>query len=261
MKIHRIYAVVLRFLFLFRRSYDRISDAFYWPTIDLLLWGLTSVYFRSIMPGASRVILVIMSGILLWIIVWRGQYEITVNLLEDLWNENLINMFVSPLRFIEWIIALIVIGIIKAFLSFSFAMFMAYLLYKVKIFFFGYYFIPIILLLIMTGWWVGFFVAGLILRFGTKVQTFAWTMVAVISPFSAIYYPLSILPNWAQIVAKITPTSYVFEGAREIIARGSVSPDKLIISLVLNVVYLFLSLWFLRRSFKKVLEKGLVKVY
>ncbi|PIX73911.1 ABC transporter, partial [Candidatus Roizmanbacteria bacterium CG_4_10_14_3_um_filter_33_21] len=54
MRIHRIYAVILRFMYLFRRSYDRISDAFYWPTIDLMLWGLTSVYFRSYMPDASK---------------------------------------------------------------------------------------------------------------------------------------------------------------------------------------------------------------
>jgi len=261
MKIHRIYAVVLRFLYLFRRSYDRMSDAFYWPTIDLLLWGLTSIYFRSYMPDASKIMLVIMSGILFWIIVWRGQYEITVNLLEDLWNENLINMFVSPLKFGEWIWAFLVIGVIKALMSFSFAMLMVFVLYKVKILFFGYYFLPIIALLLMTGWAVGFFVAGLILRYGTKVQTFAWTVVALISPFSAIYYPITILPNWAQTVAKFIPTSYVFEGAREIIIKGKISPDKLIISFILNCAYLILSLWFLRNSFNKVLNKGLVKVY
>ena len=39
------------------------------------------------------VVMIIISGILLWIIVWRGQYEITVNLLEDLWDKNLINIF------------------------------------------------------------------------------------------------------------------------------------------------------------------------
>ncbi len=135
MRVHRIYAVILRFMYLFRRSYDRISDAFYWPTIDLMLWGLTSVYFRSYMPDASKIMLVIMSGILFWIIVWRGQYEITVNLLEDLWNENLINMFVSPLKFGEWIMAFLIIGVIKAFMSFSFALVMAFILYKVNILF------------------------------------------------------------------------------------------------------------------------------
>ena len=261
MKIHRIYAVILRFMYLFRRSYDRISDAFYWPTIDLMLWGLTSVYFRSYMPDASKVILIIMSGILFWIIIWRGQYEITVNLLEDLWNENLINMFVSPLKFGEWIMAFLIIGVIKAFMSFSFALLMAFILYKVNILFFGWNFIPIIALLIMTGWTVGFFVAGLILRFGTKVQTFAWTVVALISPFSALYYPVSILPVWAQTVAKFIPVSYVFEGIREIISKGKADPNKFYISFILNFVYLILSLWFLRNSFNKVLNKGLVKVY
>ena len=202
-----------------------------------------------------------MSGILFWIIVWRGQYEITVNLLEDLWNENLINMFVSPLKFGEWITAFLLIGLIKAFMSFSFALLMAFILYKVNILFFGWNFIPIIALLIMTGWAVGFFVAGLILRFGTKVQTFAWTVVALISPFSALYYPVSILPAWAQAVAKLIPASYIFEGIREIISKGKISPDKLYIGLSLNCVYLVLSLWFLRNSFNKVLNKGLVKVY
>jgi ABC-2 type transport system permease protein len=261
MSIRRIYAIVLRFFYLFRRSYDRMSDAFYWPTIDLLLWGLTSLYFRSYLPNASKVIMLIVSGILLWIIVWRSQYEITVNLLEDLWNKNLINIFAAPLKFWEWISAFIIYGIIKAIISLAFASGVAYLLYKVNLFTFGFYLIPFIFLLIMSGWWVGFFIAGMILRFGTKVQTFAWTFVALFSPFSAIYYPVSILPGWAQVVAKFTPMSYVFEGAREVINKGVLDANKLIICFVLNLVYLCLSLIFIRKSFDKVLEKGLVKVY
>ncbi|MCL4374291.1 ABC transporter permease [Patescibacteria group bacterium] len=261
MKLHRTYAIVLRYLYLFRRSFDRLSDAFYWPTIDLLLWGLTSVYFRTYIPNASTLIIMMVSGILFWIIVWRGQYEITVNLLEDLWNENLINIFVAPISFAEWVLAFVVIGVIKALVSFGFAMVVAFLLYRVKLFFFGWYFVPLIGLLIMTGWAVGFFVAGLILRFGTKIQTFAWTMVAVISPFSAIYYPVSVLPGWAQAVARVIPTSYVFEEARRVINRGTLDYRQLGISLALNLVYLTVGLVFLYRSFKAALNRGLVKVY
>ncbi|MBI2641158.1 hypothetical protein HYW87_01005 [Candidatus Roizmanbacteria bacterium] len=84
MKIHRIYAIILRYTYLFMRSFDRLSDAFYWPALDLFVWGLTSLYFRSFMPEASPVLLIILSGIVLWLIVWRRQYKITVNLLEDL---------------------------------------------------------------------------------------------------------------------------------------------------------------------------------
>ena len=261
MKINRIYAMVLRYLYYFRHSLDRMSDAFYWPTVDLLLWGLTSAYFRQHAVGGEKIILVIITGILFWLIVWRGQYEITVNLLEELWNKNLVNLFVSPLMLSEWVASVLIIGAIKGILSFSFALLVAFLLYKIKLFFFGFYFLPLVILLIFSGWWIGFLVAGIILRFGTKFQTLAWTGVMIISPFSAIYYPLSILPDWAQKIAMFVPTSYIFEGGREIINKGTLDWNKLWMSLGLNLVYLTFAIIFLRKSFDKVLEKGLVKVF
>ncbi len=260
MKIHRVYAIVLRYLFLFRRSFDRLSDVFYWPTIDLLVWGLTSTYLRSFAPDTSPIILIIVSGILLWLITWRAQYEISVGLLEDLWNQNLINIFVSPLKFSEWILAFLITGIVKALISVLFASGIAYLLYKVHVFSYGIYLLPFFLSLMLTGWAIGFFVSGLILRFGTRIQTLAWSFVAVFSPFAAIYYPVSILPNWAQLIAAFIPISYIFEGSREIISTGSMDINKLIISFLLNIVYLIFSVWFISNSFKKVLDKGLVKV-
>lgn len=261
MKLNRIYALVLRFTYLFRHSYDRIGDAFYWPTIDLMIWGLTSSFFETFAPNASQIILIVLSGHLFWLIVWRAQYEITVNLLEELWNRNMINIFVSPIRFSEWVASFIIVGITKAAMSFPFAMLVIYLGYKIKLLFFNWYFVPIIFLMFMTGWWVGFLVAGMILRYGTKVQTLAWTFAWLIGPFSAIYYPVSTLPLWAQKISYFVPSSYVFEGAREIINKGYTDPSKFYISFIINLVYLILSIAFLKSSFRKVLEKGLVKVY
>lgn len=260
MKLHRIYAICLRYFFLFRRSYDRLSDAFYWPTIDLLVWGLTSSYLKSLAPHASPIILIIVSGILLWLITWRAQYEITVGLLEDLWNKNLINIFVSPLKFSEWITSFIIVGILKAIVSVIFASVVAFLLYHVHILGYGIYLLPFFTSLMLTGWAIGFFVSGIILRYGTRVQALAWSFIAVFSPFAAIYYPLSILPHWAQVVASWLPLSYIFEGSRQIINTGHMDTSKLVISFVLNLFYLSLAFLYLYRSFKKVLNKGLVKV-
>lgn len=261
MKLHRIYGIILRHIFLFRHSINRFADAFYWPMMDLLLWGLTISYVKSLSPNPHNVVLVVISGILLWLIVWRGQYEITVNILEELWSKNLLNLFVSPLKLSEWIISLVILGIIKASLSVLFAGTVAFVLYKVGLFFYGLYLIPFIILLFMTGWWVGFIVAGIILRYGTKVEQFAWSAIYLIAPFSAIYYPLSILPGWAQKISMFIPTAYIFEGAREIIFKGTLDPNKLIMSFILNLICLILSVLFLRWSFKKVLEKGLIKTY
>jgi len=261
MKTSRIYAMVLRYFYYFRQSLDRMSDAFYWPVMDLLLWGLTGSYFKKMSGGNSTIMIMIISGILFWIIVWRGQYEITVNLLEELWNKNLINLFGSPLNLDEWMVSVIIIGLIKAFLSLSFALVLAFFLYKYNFFVYGFSLIPFILCLIMTGWWVGFLVAGIILRGGTRIQTLAWAAVAVISPFSAIYYPLSVLPLWAQKIASFIPTSYIFEGARLVLAQGYLDWHKILISFLLNIVYLVLAIVWLRKSFDKILRKGLVKLF
>lgn len=261
MKFHRIWGVILRYNYLFKHSLDRQVDAFYWPTVDLVIWGITSTYLAKQSTGIPFAVLMILSGIVLWIILWRGQYEFTVNILEDMWNKNLINMFASPLKLSEWISAFIILGIVKSAVSVSFAGLMAFLLYKVAIFAAGFKLLPFLFLLLMTGWWVGLLVGGLIVRFGGKVQNFAWSMVFLISPFSAIYYPLSALPDWAQKVALVVPSSYVFEGARQVILGGEVDVYKVIAAFVLNLLYLMLALLFFYRSFKKVLQKGLVKLY
>jgi ABC-2 type transport system permease protein len=260
MKTHRIFGIVLRYLFLFRHSFDRLSDAFYWPTMDLLLWGITSIYFRKYSQDGQMVTTMIISGILLWLIVWRGQYEISVNLLEDLWNKNLINIFASPISFYEWVSSFLILGIIKAILSFSYGAFIAFILYKVQIFTFGFGLLPIMFLLIMTGWWSGFIGAGIILRYGTKIQTVAWSLVTLLSPFSAIYYPLAILPQWAQKVALFVPTSYVFESARKVINQGYFDSRMFFVAFSLNVCYIILSIIYLRSSFNKALQRGLVKI-
>jgi ABC-2 type transport system permease protein len=244
----------------FKHSYDRLSDAFYWPVIDLLIWGLTSKYFISLAPDSGLIMTAVLSGLLFWIITWRGQYEITINLLTELWDKNLINLFVAPLKFSEWVASLIVIGILKAFISIVFASVIAYFLYDINILMFGIYLIPFFFLLIMTGWWIGITIAAIILRYGTKIQTLAWTVTWAVAPFSAIYFPVSILPDWAQKIAYIMPSSYIFEGMREIVFTNSLSMEKIWICLVLNVLYVSLSLLFLRNSFQKTLNRGLQSV-
>jgi len=248
-------------MYLFKHSLDRQSDAFYWPTVDLIMWGLTSSYIGAHSTDKTSAVLMVISGLVLWIVLWRGQYEITVNILEDMWNKNLINMFAAPLKLSEWMVSFISLGFVKAGVSLFYASLMAMLLYKVKIFTHGIQLIPFLFLLMMTGWWVGFFVGGLIMRFGGKVQNFAWSMVYLIAPFSAIYYPLSVLPHWAQKVAAFIPTSYIFEGSRELVLYGHLDGGKLLIAFSLNALFLAFSLWFFKGSFKKVLQKGLVKLY
>jgi len=55
--------------------------------------------------------------------------------------------------------------------------------------------------------------------------------------------------------------SYVFEEMRRVIVHDQVDNQSLFTAFALNIFYLILSAQYLRLSFNKVLERGLIKVY
>jgi ABC-2 type transport system permease protein len=260
MNFYRIYAIILRHIYIVPHNLNKVADLFYWPTLDLLLWGITSLFIKSLEPGLGSFVVMIVAGIIFWQIIWRGQIEITVNVLEEFWNQNLINLFITPLKFREWIAALMTIGFAKTLLELIFSMSLAFFLYQVNILQYGLKLIPFIALLLMSGWWIGMLVGSLILRFGTKLENLAWSVASAFSPFSAVYYPVTILPLWAQKIAWCLPTTYVFEGMRKVINQGTVDKNYLMISLGLNIFYLVIAIAVMNYNFRKALKNGLVKV-
>ncbi len=252
-------AVIVRHLYNFTHQLDRLSDSFYWPAMDLIIWGLTSQFVQG-GNKLSNIVLILLSGLVFWQVVWRGQYEIAVNFLEEIWSENLVNILSTPLRMGEWLAGVFVLSIVKMLMTVVFAIFLTFFMYKINLLAFGWLLIPFFASLLLVGWWVGLIVTGFLVLYGRQIQTFAWAGVYLLAPFSAIYYPLSSLPGWAQTVAKFLPSSYIFEGMRDVLTGGSIPTEKLIISFVLNAVYLFASILFFRWCFKKSLEQGLAKL-
>lgn len=254
---NRVSAMIYRYYVNMKHTYDRLTDMFYWPAMDLFLWGLTGLYFAKLNSNNPNTIIVILTGLIYWIVIWRTQYEVSINLLTEMWDQNLVNIFASPLRVTEWIISVIIFGFIKMFVSITFSAGLAFLLYQYPVFVYGFFLIPTIISLMITGWAVGFFVAGLLIQYGQRIQTIAWMGVVILAPFSALYYPVSVLPTWAQKVSLIIPSSYAFEGMREILFTGHASYDKLLISFLLNGIYLIFSIWFFISSFNKSKKLGL----
>ena len=92
MSIKRMWAVFLRY-FYFSAKLDAISDLFYWPAVDIFLWGITSIWIQQQDAQLPGVALAILTGLIFWQIVWRGNYEISVNILREFWDRNFINLF------------------------------------------------------------------------------------------------------------------------------------------------------------------------
>lgn len=254
---NRVIAMIIRYAINMRHSLDRLSDMFYWPLMDLFLWGLTGLYFARLNSQNFNSVEIILTGVVFWLVVWRGQYEINLNLLAELWDKNLVNIFVAPLNIFEWILSLLIFGFLKMLASLIFIAVASFILYKFNIFMYGFFIIPIIISLLLTGWAIGFVIASILIQYGQRVQTAAWVGGILLAPFSAIYYPLSILPTWAQKAALFVPSSYIFEGMREFISTGDISFEKFFISFSLNIIYLALSVWLFISMFKKSRRLGL----
>jgi ABC-2 type transport system permease protein len=69
---------------------------------------------------------------------------------------------------------------------------------------------------------------------------------------------VTVLPPVLRTLARYVPSSYVFEGMREVMATGRLPVGKLLWATGLNAVYLVLVTVFFYMIFRAVKEKGLL---
>lgn len=262
MSIRRIMAIVIRHMYLWPKSFERLMGTLGWPFLELTIWGLTMTYLQSNLMNSVSLVTVFLGALIFWQFITRTETETALNFLEEVWNKNLINIFASPLTKAEFLTSTIISNLIKLFLTATMLTTVAWFFYHFNIIkTFGLY-IPFLLVnLFLVGWTVSFFVIAMVLRFGYKAQELAWAITLVVQPFSAVFYPVSALPDWAQKIARFFPSSYVFEEMRHFLYEGKLNEINLLIAFILNIIYLFLSIWFFSAMFEKARELGkLVKL-
>ena len=97
----RINGLVLRYLYLYRRSLARAGEIFFWPIMDLLVWGFVSTYINQ----ENNVALFLLGSVIFWDVLYRSQQAITLSISEDIWVKNILNVFVSPVSIFELMVA------------------------------------------------------------------------------------------------------------------------------------------------------------
>lgn len=262
MSIKRIYAIVMRHLYVWPRNMDRLMGSFGWPILEITIWGLTMSYFQKNLINTVSLLTVVLGTVIMWQILARTQTEISIVFLDEVWNKNLINIFSSPLTKAEFLVSIVVLNLIKIIFTIMSLLAIGIFYYKFNLIrSFGIYMPFLLFNLFMMGWSVGFFVIGVIMRFGYRVQELAWAIFLVTQPFSCVLYPVSALPNWARPIAQALPSSYLFEEMRNILNKNPINVNNLYMSFILNVVYLVLSVWFFSSMFEQARKFGrLVKL-
>lgn len=256
MKWHRINALLIRHLYLYQRSFPRLMDVFYWPVMAILVWGFFSVYLQQRDVSNVNIVTVLLGALIFWEFLNQSQKAVSIAFLEDVWEKNLLNIFVTPLRVSEFLATTVLLGLVRIFLISIVMGVLAFFLYHFNLLLFGFFLIPFVANLLLFGWTLGIVTTAIILRYGTQAQILAFGFIVIIQPFSAVFYPVSALPYAFRIVAYLIPTTYVFEGMRVLINTGILPHSLLIMSFLMNVVYLILSLLFFYLMFKRAKVRG-----
>ena len=256
MKFHRINALLIRHLYLYKRSFPRIMDVVYWPLMEILIWGFLSVYIEKLNLGGWNAVTVLLGAVIFWDLLNQSQKAVSIAFLEEIWEKNLLNIFVTPLKVSEFLSASALIGFVRISLVGVIISALAYLFYHFNIFMIGFALVPFVLNLFIFGWGLGLFANAIILRFGTSAQILAWGFITLIQPFSAVFYPVSVLPALLQPLAYLLPSTYVLEGMRSVLATGVLPEGLLIGAFISNAIYLSLFVWFFYRMFAHVKRVG-----
>jgi len=233
-------------------------EIFYWPLLDLMLWGFVGLYLTRFKGSVPNFVAFFLGALILWDILFRSQQGISVSFLEDLWSRNLVNIFISPLSPVEYVLSLLVMSLIKLGLASFVLTLLAYLLYSFNIFTIGPALIPLALNLIIMGWSIGIITTAIILRYGQEAEVLAWGLALLFQPISAVFYPVSVLPAWLRHIVAFIPSAHVFEGMRAVIAGAPFPTGHLVMAFILNIAYVAVSVLFFSWNFKAVKEQGLL---
>ena len=258
MKFDRIYSIFLRQIFLIRSNPFRLISLFAWLIIDIFQWGFLTKYLGSFGGAVFNVVTVLLGAVILWEFMGRVQQGIMTAFLEDVWSQNFINFFASPLEFKEYLLGLILTSILTSIIGFLIMLLIAGLIFGYNIFVIGLYILPFIFLLFIFGVAMGLFITGLIFRLGPSAEWLGWPIPAVMSIFVGVFYPISTLPHAMQILSNILPPTYVFESIRMVLAGNFNIGANLIWGFALSAVYLVVTYLFFLGVYKHNLKTGAI---
>ena len=232
----RVWAMILRYVYLMRSSWPRLLELLYWPLVQLLMWGFLQTYLngqRGMIAGAGGVLI---GGILLWDVLVRGQLGFNMSFLEEMWSRNMANLLISPLTRSELIASLILMSLIRLVISLVPITFLAILFFGYNLWALGFGLVAFFANLLLTGWALAILTSGVILRNGLGAEGLVWSLMFLIMPICAVFYPVAVLPQFLQWVAWALPPTYVFEGMRAIVFDHVFRADLMLWAFGINIV-------------------------
>ncbi len=256
MSLTRIYGLFLRHFYLITRSFPRVLDLIYWPTIQITLWGFISNFFATHTTYYNNAVGVILTCAILYDFLFRTSIGFNMLFLEEIWSRNFTNLFIAPIKISEILTSLVLTALLRALIGLVPAILITSPLFGISILDLGIFLFFLFLSLYIFGITLGILVSAGLLRFGPSFENIAWSTMFLLAPFGCVYYPIEILPDIFQKIAYLLPLVYIFEEARNILINQTVEFQNIINALKLNTLYFLLSISLFYYSFNLARKRG-----
>ena len=252
----KVFALSLRHIYLIKGSFPRILDLIYWPTIQIFLWGFISKFFTLSSSYFENTVGIILSAAILYDFLFRSSISYNMMFLEEIWSRNFTNLFIAPIKLSEIITALTFTAIFRTLIGLIPAALIAIPLFGVSIFKIGAPLIFLLITLYIFGVTLGLLVTAGLVRFGPSFENIAWASLFFLAPLGCIYYPIEILPEWLQVIAKLLPLVHIFEEMRNILIHDIIDYSQILKAIFISFLYFLIGVLIFYLSYNGAKNRG-----
>lgn len=257
----RIRAIARRHAYVLKRSPHRLFDVTVWPLVDVLLFGSLGVFVSRHSSEGTIAFGYLLSGIVLWHVVYQSQIALSTGLLEETWSRNIVNLMVTPLSELEYVLGVMLFGMVKLAIGVGVVVFTALGFYAFNASNLGWDVVPIAGVLLLVGWVIALFVIGIVLRFGSGAEALAWGILFIVMPLSGVFYPTQALPGVLRPIAIALPTTHAFAAGRALLDHRGLQWGQLGIAGLSTLALLTAAVAFVVLMLSKFRKRGYITRY
>ena len=240
-----------------QRNYFLTKRYFMWEVVWLVYVTINAMAITYIGAGAAefgnitinteRYMTYLLVGALLWNYLSMLFDVLSETVSWERWEGTIEYTFMSPSSRITHLLGMGFYAVVYGVLQTALTLGVCYLFFDLDLSRANYGG-ALLVLVVCSVSLVGFGIVAAVLPLLSpeKGQQVSYIVSSVLLLVSGVYYDVSVLPNWMQAIATVSPVTYALEGGRAALLEGAGAAElweSIRVLLVMGVVFVPLGMW------------------